>query len=1094
MEPAVSNAHGFSLMEFPPGAFRRLVELTHRRHVIPFVGAGISMSAGLPSWAGLLKMLWERMPKAEGSPATYDEVSKALGGDLSLITEALRRGSGGGTFMHTCRAAFAECLRKKGASLRRSTTDMTPRDVAEALADSRLLDTHAALLTGPFPLVVTTNWDGLFESAWRNLHRCKVRMPDHDSEYLIRSNGPNLSVLYRRDVERVFAHLKASQSIGWRGPRLLKLHGDFLGLTPAASVTPYDPWYDPLECFLQPLEGALDPTKVCEAASKVLIQAMRGWDPICCAERLSEESVVSTVEHLAQSLKGEAPSPSGATAEPSECGGAREFTSSHADYRRIAVRDVAAMSLMRHLASTCSFMFFGYSLQDRDLLATLDEIFETFGADSGPHFVVTAEDVPAERMHFLFRHYSVHTIRVVGAPGAPPPFADAAKLLCQVCEEGWVMPASLDFGGLLLHFPPGRALPAPERSASSSRRFKIHGILRGGVAAPIRSEFGSISLRIVRQPLLQPLLKQLAIARVTKRPWNECNPNEYTPEFEAAFPVPEMTGQWDSSLVGGGASDSGVIDEDGVYSAVGLNVGSTTASPGAATVTLGFLGYEVVKLARLEAELSPELEEMKNRVIFCIGRKRAGRHLVKEKGLVPISPSTPELFNATGFCPGSSHWRALGINVEALGALNPLVARAGHPRMFFVNAQWQRLDDSAREKDSTGHMWERYFGWKLRRAVFEATRDTIIAAVCDAMGMGSSCAVPNTPAQVASFLPRLKEWERQAAGVFDEDVVCGEDHWASFSAPSLEDSAEAMSKPSFARRVSGWVSGIRPSPSARDSEGEERSRASLQREADATREEVFDLPSTEATFPFVDRREIRCTCLGGKQVVPPDALFSTSSQTSTDSPVPPEEGDRRRYPKLIRVFLPILATGIGQLGDDVSLSVMMSSIADLAREIHGKGHFLPPIEIVLCMYDRIACSNLESGRMSVSERVSRGLSGWMRFIVVYSETDLHWTMTKSRTSTLKASVSASSPALQRHEWIKSHQAMSQATHGVSSTVRARTVQAKIRSGRVWDIADALGVPPESLPLPRGVRVADRLIDVGITEGCVVDLTAVCMEE
>jgi len=86
--------------------------------------------------------------------------------------------------------------------------------------------------------------------------------------------------------------------------------------------------------------------------------------------------------------------------------GIREFVSSHADYRRLMVcslacvyrhmlsvhfwgcavvwrqlRDVGCTSFLRYLATNFSFLFYGHSLEDKDLLATLDNLAEIYGTE-----------------------------------------------------------------------------------------------------------------------------------------------------------------------------------------------------------------------------------------------------------------------------------------------------------------------------------------------------------------------------------------------------------------------------------------------------------------------------------------------------------------------------------------------------------------------------------------------------------------------------------------------------------------------------------------------------------------------------------------
>ena len=54
-------------------------------------------------------------------------------------------------------------------------------------------------------------------------------------------------------------------------------------------------------------------------------------------------------------------------------------------------RDATVIAAARR--STYSFLFYGYSLSDRDLLQSMDDMMESFGSEIGPHFWLTAQEV-----------------------------------------------------------------------------------------------------------------------------------------------------------------------------------------------------------------------------------------------------------------------------------------------------------------------------------------------------------------------------------------------------------------------------------------------------------------------------------------------------------------------------------------------------------------------------------------------------------------------------------------------------------------------------------------------------------------------------
>jgi len=91
--------------------------------------------------------------------------------------------------------------------------------------------------------------------------------------------------------------------------------------------------------------------------------------------------------------------------------GKDEFVFGHADYRHLMVRDVDARALLAHLAGEYSFLFYGTSLTDPDVLATLDAVHEALGPAVGPHFWLTQSDqISTPLTHFLRRHYGVYTL------------------------------------------------------------------------------------------------------------------------------------------------------------------------------------------------------------------------------------------------------------------------------------------------------------------------------------------------------------------------------------------------------------------------------------------------------------------------------------------------------------------------------------------------------------------------------------------------------------------------------------------------------------------------------------------------------------
>lgn len=158
-------------------------------------------------------------------------------------------------------------------------------EVNRVISDAGMLRLQKAIVTGPFQLVCTTNWDLALEAAYAHLRDTggDVARP-HATARFLHSAARQMPVYYRKDIRRLFAELRAGRT----RPRLFKMHGDI---------------------------GA----------------------------------------------------------------GGDEFVGGHSDYRKVMIRDVAGMHLLRYLCSNHSILFYGHSLTDKDLLATFDDMIESFG-------------------------------------------------------------------------------------------------------------------------------------------------------------------------------------------------------------------------------------------------------------------------------------------------------------------------------------------------------------------------------------------------------------------------------------------------------------------------------------------------------------------------------------------------------------------------------------------------------------------------------------------------------------------------------------------------------------------------------------------
>lgn len=150
--------------------------------------------------------------------AAFDAIVGRLGGDLTVVTETLLARLPAGRSIITVSEAVVTASLRSGAAaalraaapevawklIRPSRAEPPPRvapsaaecDAAVAPLDVRglhallaatgRLGAHAAVVTGPFPAVVTTNWDGLLEAAWEGVSDDQIACPKRTSEYLHR--------------------------------------------------------------------------------------------------------------------------------------------------------------------------------------------------------------------------------------------------------------------------------------------------------------------------------------------------------------------------------------------------------------------------------------------------------------------------------------------------------------------------------------------------------------------------------------------------------------------------------------------------------------------------------------------------------------------------------------------------------------------------------------------------------------------------------------------------------------------------------------------------------------------------------------------
>ncbi len=115
----------------------RLANHALRGELALFLGAGVSMAAGLPSWGGLLDELAERAGMSPGERVALGELRNAL--DQATVVE--RR------------------LKERGEKIGQAVASLLGSRRHYAIA-------HALLAALPVREAITTNYDQLFEEAW----------------------------------------------------------------------------------------------------------------------------------------------------------------------------------------------------------------------------------------------------------------------------------------------------------------------------------------------------------------------------------------------------------------------------------------------------------------------------------------------------------------------------------------------------------------------------------------------------------------------------------------------------------------------------------------------------------------------------------------------------------------------------------------------------------------------------------------------------------------------------------------------------------------------------------------------------------------
>jgi hypothetical protein len=158
---------------------RSLGQIAQARHLVPFLGAGVSVSAGAPSWGQLLDTLRAGIDLKEAQAGAFQGLNLL---DQAGVLEQLYADQYGS------RAAFGKAVAK--------AVDLPRYGLAPAL-----------LATVPSTGAITLNYDRLFESACRDAQRPRTVMPENipavGTDWLLKLHGsvtqPDSIVLTRDD-------------------------------------------------------------------------------------------------------------------------------------------------------------------------------------------------------------------------------------------------------------------------------------------------------------------------------------------------------------------------------------------------------------------------------------------------------------------------------------------------------------------------------------------------------------------------------------------------------------------------------------------------------------------------------------------------------------------------------------------------------------------------------------------------------------------------------------------------------------------------------------------------------------------------------
>jgi hypothetical protein len=182
-----------------------LADAIRKRHAILFVGAGVSMSIGLPSWDALVDHMLEEL-KMDRS------VIEGMNGGYQILAEFYR-------------------LNQGGMAPLRAWLDETWRDSSKRISTSLA---HKLIVELDFPIIYTTNFDRNLEAAFELYNRPYARIANA-RDIASATDGATQIIKYHGDLEDedslILTETDFLDRLSFDSPLDIKFRADALGRT-----------------------------------------------------------------------------------------------------------------------------------------------------------------------------------------------------------------------------------------------------------------------------------------------------------------------------------------------------------------------------------------------------------------------------------------------------------------------------------------------------------------------------------------------------------------------------------------------------------------------------------------------------------------------------------------------------------------------------------------------------------------------------------------------------------------------------------------------------------------------------------------------